>query len=657
MTDPTVYHLDSNSDPVLQMTDHNLLTLHAVSTHPLLSRLASRLAIVFRLSQTRYTHLQFFFHYVFHPPALACFLIGFFGLLSVELQLLALGPVQAKFSSQVASTVADFSSTIATSMNASMQNQSATYANEINGHILVVQSSINDGLFGWVNTTTTTLNTTIATFYSDIQNAVTTVFGGTILDQPIQDFVHCLLGTKVAAIEDALTFLHNNLQVNFPIVNESVLVLSPDQVNEVAQPISEAAVGGGSGNNEGLVGRLVDTYVSSLEKERIMFGIFLGLWLFVVFMASCIILWHSYGKAWAESRKRKRWESEQRDQVVPFVYPWQPSETEKRDTVLASHHPAGSVGNLPSFGPLNSPEKVGFFTRLTKSAGVFTHRTLKRTPSDATSMQEENNTRGLQERLSKLRHKSIGQEMIVADEEAVLKRQTYVPSHQTEYFEVEVREEKGRPWWQRLLQRRNSEDSFQSEGVVKTVVEPAITLPQAGSSPRRLNPQLTIQTNIGMPASQRRKLPIVVQGEEDPLATTQQVLREVIEPSVEQRRSRPLVTKPLSTIELSKPVNNSSRLSFTVKAPQNPNSNLPIHHGFVRPIPAGTPSSPSPPSSPYDYTTLAPSAPPHRVRASSQTISENPFATCFDDECDTSIGIPFRQANPFADAVGTPRAV
>ncbi len=118
--------------PMLVMTDHNLMMLSSSSQHPLITRIANRLCAMFKLSQTKQIHRHWFFHYVFHPPALACFLIGFLGLLSVELQILAVRPLENKFNAQVSASVDQFSSTIASSINASMYNQSATYANTIN---------------------------------------------------------------------------------------------------------------------------------------------------------------------------------------------------------------------------------------------------------------------------------------------------------------------------------------------------------------------------------------------------------------------------------------------------------------------------------------------------------------------------------------------
>jgi hypothetical protein len=358
LSDPAINHQGpTQSTPSVTMTDHNLLMLRANSSHPLLTRIAHNFARRLRLSASQHIHLQWFFHYVFHPPALACFLIGFFGLLSVELQLLAVRPLAAKFSDRAASSVSDFSNTITTSVNNNMYNQSALYANDINGRVDTIQSRINDGVFGWVNITTSTLNQSVAAFYNDVQNAVSAVLNGTVLDSPAQDFVRCILGSKVEAIEDALTFLQNNLQVDMPRVNQSILLLSPADVNEAIKPIADAAIGG-NGDNEGLIGRLINTYVASLKKERAMFSIFMALWCIVVLMALCIIFWHSYGQRFVEERRKRKWQREKRAGISDIVVPFR-GDTETK---------GGQESELPSFTPLPSPKRgLNFFNRSTNT--------------------------------------------------------------------------------------------------------------------------------------------------------------------------------------------------------------------------------------------------------------------------------------------------
>ncbi|CAA7261757.1 unnamed protein product [Cyclocybe aegerita] len=356
-TDPTMLHTKSTSSaPQITLSNHNLMMLNASSEHPLITRITNQISARLRLSPSQHTHMQWFFNYIFHAPALACFLIGFFGLLCVQVQLMAMGPLVAKYKGRAASAVTDFSGTIAESINESMYNQSVLYANEVNGRVDGIQTSINEGVFGWVNGTTTTLNTTINEFYSDIQNAVATVFNGTILESPANEFLRCFIGSKVDAIESALTFLHNNLHVDMPRMNQTVLVLSPESVDEASQPIAAAALGGGEGNDEGLIGRLVLKYAEALKKERVMFAIFLALWGVVILMGLSVVLWHSYGRPYLEKRGRRKYQAEQR-LGIGGISPFGVGSNGSTGALRASDE---KQREFRSFSPLPSPRRSVF---------------------------------------------------------------------------------------------------------------------------------------------------------------------------------------------------------------------------------------------------------------------------------------------------------
>ena len=357
VSDPTVHHVGAVPATTVDMSDHNLLILHADSTHPLLTRIANRLTVLLHLSPSQHIHLRWFFHYIFHPPALACFLIGLFGLLSVQIQLIAIRPLEAKYQAQAAGTVTDLSGTIFTAVNQSMYNQSSEYANGVNSQVQTIQLTINNGLFGWVNGTTTTLNQTLNDFYSEVQSVVTTLFNGTFLEQPAQDFIQCFIGSKVDAFEEALTFLHNNLQVNLPLVNETVLVLSPNDVNEATKPIADAAVGSGNGNSGGVVGSLVNLYVESLKKQRVMFALFLVLWGIVVLMALGTIFWHSYGKRILDARRRRRFQPEQRSGFEGSIG------SSHRSNEKEGQTQPGREVHLPPFAPMVSSQPPNSFDR------------------------------------------------------------------------------------------------------------------------------------------------------------------------------------------------------------------------------------------------------------------------------------------------------
>ena len=214
-------------------------------------------------------------------------------------QLLLLGPLLAEARAGVDIAISDLTNVIVDAINTTMYNQSASYANDVNSKVDVVQNAINDGLFGWVNGTTTLLNNTVNGFYTDIQNFVTHLFNGTILEDPALGFLQCIIGGKVADVEEALTFLTDNLAIDIPRLRDDVLVLSASAINEVTGPIASGAAGNGQSGDNGLLGDVVSLYEDSLKSEALIFGIFMGLWGVVLASGILILLWRIH------KRKRK----------------------------------------------------------------------------------------------------------------------------------------------------------------------------------------------------------------------------------------------------------------------------------------------------------------------------------------------------------------
>jgi hypothetical protein len=62
--------------------------------------------------------------------------------------------------------------------------------------------------FGWVDSTTTNINTTINAFYSELTGAISSTFQNTVFATPALGVVNCLIGTKIEAVSKALTWLH-----------------------------------------------------------------------------------------------------------------------------------------------------------------------------------------------------------------------------------------------------------------------------------------------------------------------------------------------------------------------------------------------------------------------------------------------------------------
>ena len=308
----------SPSAPQTTLSDHNLMMLQADSEHPLITRIMYLLAARTNMTPSQHIDMRWFFHYVFHPPALACFLIGFFGLLSVMIQLFLLGPLVSAARAGIDVAVSDLTKTIVNAINTTMYSQSAAYANDVNSKVDVVQNAINDGLFGWVNGTTTLLNTTINNFYTEVQNYVSHLFNGTVLEITAENFLQCVVGNKVADVEEALTFLNNNLFINIPRVSSDVLVLSPKTIDEATAPIASGAAGSGSSGDQGLLGSAVALYENSLRSEAVIFGIFMGLWGIVLVSAIVILLWRTHKRKKEAAAKRQRAILELQEKLKPM---------------------------------------------------------------------------------------------------------------------------------------------------------------------------------------------------------------------------------------------------------------------------------------------------------------------------------------------------
>ncbi|KAH6913878.1 plasma membrane fusion protein PRM1 [Coprinopsis sp. MPI-PUGE-AT-0042] len=362
-TDPTMHTKGSlSATPQVVLNDHNLMMLQANSEHPLITRITNQISSLLKLSPRTHTHMQWFFNYIFHGPAAACFMIGLFGILLVQIQLIAMAPLVKSYQERSAEATKDFTALIANSINNNMLNQSRIYAAEVNAQVDVIQTSINDGVFGWVDGTIVPLNTTLNEFYDDVQRSVQTVFGGTILEEVARNFIQCIIGTKVDAVENALTFLHENLNIQFPRVNDTALMLSPESVDEAAAPIASAAMGGGTDDSEGLVGRIVNSYANSLKKERVTFAIFLGIWGIVVLMGLFVLFWHSVGMPFMEKRRRQKFEREHRSGLpAGFTVPYRDSSSSPVNEKRTGSPGLAVVGDeLPEFTPLPSPKREAF---------------------------------------------------------------------------------------------------------------------------------------------------------------------------------------------------------------------------------------------------------------------------------------------------------
>ncbi|KAI3485267.1 hypothetical protein L1887_51552 [Cichorium endivia] len=245
--------------------------------HSLISGASRRLGVRSRWAQDRLLWLGALLS---HPAALACLFTGLLGLLCVWVQTLLIRRITHRYTSELDDTLTHLSSEVLGLVESSARNASVAFATTANALITEVSDELNTHVFRWVDTTTLTMNATLNQFVDGITDTLTTTFGGTPFNAPLQTFVQCILGQKVAGIEKALTWIHNNAHVEFSLVPDHVFVPSALQKDVVLHPIRSALVGDGK-DGSGLAGQVVGKYLHHLEQEKVLFAVLTAVWAIV----------------------------------------------------------------------------------------------------------------------------------------------------------------------------------------------------------------------------------------------------------------------------------------------------------------------------------------------------------------------------------------
>ncbi|KAM0754021.1 hypothetical protein T439DRAFT_169746 [Meredithblackwellia eburnea MCA 4105] len=287
-----------------QFSRQNLLAFISATEHPILALVVARLASSLRLAPRSTANLHWFAAYVFSPAALVFLLIGLVGLVSVAVQLVVIdGPVRTLANDRARRGADGFASDVAGLVARRMNASSAEFAAGSNKVILGVQDGVNNNVFGWVNTTTTAMNSTINGFYEDITNAITGVFNGTVLENPALDLVFCLIGSKVEGISKALTFIHDHAHLSLPTVSPTIFVLSPNRTSELTDSLTSP---NSTVSTTSVVNSLIDKYAASLRSQRTGFVICLAVWGFILLMGLIGVWWKSGGEERWRNRKGRR---------------------------------------------------------------------------------------------------------------------------------------------------------------------------------------------------------------------------------------------------------------------------------------------------------------------------------------------------------------
>lgn len=229
-------------------------------------------------SQRRQAIMRWAWAYATSVPMLFLLSLGIAGLFSCLCQYLLLKAIEDK-TPELTKQVSDFAGKVVSSLN----NASMSWSQGVNGAVGKLDDTINDDIFGWVNSTTTAVNNTLNGFVDEMSKTLNTTFGGTPLHDPIQDVLNCLIGLKIAGIQKALTWVQDNAHVSFPGAanntfslgalaaksdSDSAAELLADPNGKAADEITEA------------VNHVIEKLMSGIQTEALISTALILIWLF-----------------------------------------------------------------------------------------------------------------------------------------------------------------------------------------------------------------------------------------------------------------------------------------------------------------------------------------------------------------------------------------
>ncbi|KAJ2043305.1 plasma membrane fusion protein prm1 [Coemansia sp. RSA 922] len=183
---------------------------------------------------------RWFLDYIWHPPAMACFLVGAMGLISIYVQISAIDGLRVVYIPKLAKDLNKFQDQfLGEALLGGVRNDSLILANSINGDIASSEVALDRTLFAPIDDGTTSLNNTLNEFVATYIGGIRSVFSGTPLQYPIEGLVNCTLTKNIQSVQKVLTFVNEFAGgITFPRVSENVLY---DPVLSLMKPVNKSA--------------------------------------------------------------------------------------------------------------------------------------------------------------------------------------------------------------------------------------------------------------------------------------------------------------------------------------------------------------------------------------------------------------------------------
>ncbi|KAF8863618.1 putative plasma membrane fusion protein prm1 [Acephala macrosclerotiorum] len=241
-------------------------------------------------SEKRKILARWFVAYITTLPALFVLALGVAGLLTSLFQFMVLKAIEKEVPVLV-DEVEDFADVVVSALN----NASVAWALGANAVINSTNTKVNQDVFGWVNTTTTALNDTLNAFSDEMTKALNATFGGTILYEPVTGLYECLIGLKIAAFENVVTWVQDHAHVTFPEFQTDVFSLgAAKSISSNSSTADSFLSSPGNTTTDGITNAVVKVTTKleeAIRQEAIIAGALVGVWFVVVLMGAARVIY------------------------------------------------------------------------------------------------------------------------------------------------------------------------------------------------------------------------------------------------------------------------------------------------------------------------------------------------------------------------------
>lgn len=258
-----------------------------ITSRPFTSSAGMKAATPFK-STKRQLLTRWVIAYATSTPALFVLSLGVTGLLACLCQYILLKSVQRAIP-ELSSEVGDFAGKVVKTLN----NASEQWAVGTNKAISHTNDDINNNILGWVTTSTSAMNNTLNVFVDTVTGTLNKTFGGTILQDPVNELFNCLIGLKIAGIEKGLTWVHDHAHVEFPMMANDTFSLGTAATlvddnnggsNGKAAAFMADPTAGATDKITKILAKLVANIADSIRMEALISTSLIFLWLLIVLM-------------------------------------------------------------------------------------------------------------------------------------------------------------------------------------------------------------------------------------------------------------------------------------------------------------------------------------------------------------------------------------